>query len=150
MKVLYYDNTYYVSDSGKIKNTKGRILGSIGNDGYVHLVVKQAGKRVNVRIHKIIWKAFNGAVPCGNEIDHINGDKADNRIINLQLLNHRENTRKSVVGVSGFSGVSWSKSKQKWRVQISINNKRFHLGYKNSINEAKMLYNKTLSEYENI
>ena len=119
-------------------------------NGYVHLITKQAGKQVNVRIHKIVWKYFNGDVLDGFEIDHINGNKSDNRIVNLQLLNHRENTRKSVAGISGFSGVSWSKSKQRWRVQITMNNKRFHLGYRRSINEAKLLYNKTLKEYENI
>lgn len=45
----------------------------------------------NVRVHRMIWKAFNGDIPTGYEINHKNGIRDDNRLENLELLTHREN-----------------------------------------------------------
>ena len=44
-----------------------------------------------VRLSHIIWIAANGAVPYGMQIDHINGDKEDNRLCNLRLVSRSEN-----------------------------------------------------------
>jgi hypothetical protein len=46
------------------------------------------------RVHRLIWEAFNGAIPDGYVVDHINGDKKDNRLENLQLLTWSENLLK--------------------------------------------------------
>lgn len=42
-------------------------------------------------VHRLVWETFNGPVPEGMEIDHINRDKHDNRLSNLRLVSHREN-----------------------------------------------------------
>ena len=41
--------------------------------------------------HRVIWVFFNGPIPAGLEINHKNGDKADNRLENLEAITHREN-----------------------------------------------------------
>jgi hypothetical protein len=46
------------------------------------------------RVHRLIWEAFNGTIPDGYVVDHINGDKKDNRLENLQLLTWSENLLK--------------------------------------------------------
>lgn len=43
------------------------------------------------RVHRVVWEAFNGAIPDRLEINHKNLDRADNRLENLELLTHREN-----------------------------------------------------------
>lgn len=44
-------------------------------------------------VHRLIWEAFNGEIPEGMQIDHINNDRTDNRLENLQLVTCSENNR---------------------------------------------------------
>lgn len=58
--------------------------------------------------HRIIWELFNGDIPCGYEIDHVNHDITDNRIENLRLVKPEENKRNiplSSRNITGFIGV---------------------------------------------
>lgn len=67
-----------------------------------------------------------------DQIDHINGDKGDNRIANLREATNAENNRNTGAGqanTSGFKGVCWDKAKGKWRAQIEIDGRGAHLGY---------------------
>ena len=49
------------------------------------------GKVKNVRVHRVIWMAFNGEIPNGMEVNHKNEIRNDNRLENLELLTHKEN-----------------------------------------------------------
>jgi len=55
--------------------------------------------------HRVVWKEAHGDIPKGMTVDHINGNKSDNRIENLQLLNLYDNQLRSRKGsVSKLSG----------------------------------------------
>lgn len=79
--------------------TDGRIFRQLSNgnwketgkadDGNGYLRVQIARK--NHRVHRIIWTVFNGPIPDGLEIDHINRDKTDNRLDNLRLVTSAQN-----------------------------------------------------------
>ena len=70
--------------------------GNKNYNGYIKCNVKKYGdKQKSYYIHRFIWKCFNGFIPDGKEIDHINNNKEDNRLCNLQLLTHRQNCKKS-------------------------------------------------------
>jgi len=43
------------------------------------------------RGHRLIWEAFNGKIPTNLELDHIDGDKHNNKLSNLRLVTHSEN-----------------------------------------------------------
>ena len=88
---------YAVHSTGKVEKKKGMgyINPALDKDGYCRFNVVDNGVRTSYRLHRFIWEAFYGAIPNGMSIDHINGDKTDNRLNNLQLLTFSENASKA-------------------------------------------------------
>ena len=75
----------------------------------------------------------------GRELDHINGAKDDNRIENLRLITHSENsvnTRRKRNNTSGHAGVFWNKQINKWVASIRVHPKRINLGNFDTKEEA--------------
>lgn len=91
-------------ETGKVYGTRGpggvpynkpkELTGSIVN-GYRVVSIRNGATKLQCRIHRIIWISQNGVLPDGYCIDHINNDKQDNRIENLQILTHAENSTKA-------------------------------------------------------
>lgn len=71
------------------------------------------------RAHRIIWK-----IACGEdviEIDHIDGNKSNNSLVNLRAVSHAENCKNSALRVdnkSGVAGVHWDVSKRRFTVSV--------------------------------
>jgi hypothetical protein len=87
----------------------------------------------NFSAHRVAWHYVNGVVP--NEIDHINGDKTDNRIANLRSVNRRTNCQnlpRRSGNSSGSIGVSWDKVNSKWHVRLGTK----HIGRFASFDDA--------------
>lgn len=63
----------------------------IGTDFYVYFTPSKEGKYKHRPIHRVVWEAFNGQIPKGFEVNHINLNRQDNRLDNLELLTHQEN-----------------------------------------------------------
>ena len=63
-------------------------------------------------------------------VDHIDNNKTNNTLSNLQVITNRENCSKDKKdGTSMFTGVSWHKNVKKWCATIHMNGKSNHLGY---------------------
>ena len=93
------------------------VAGSINWSGY--RVVSVNGKQH--RVHRLIWIMLVGEIPDGHQIDHIDGNRANNHISNLRLATRVENGRnakKRCDNTSGTKGVSFDKLSGKWRSQI--------------------------------
>lgn len=91
-------------ETGKVYGTRGpggvkldepRELGFRHPSGYIHINLMANGVKKQVRAHRLIWIAANGAIPDGMVIDHINNKKDDNRLSNLQLLTPENNSLKA-------------------------------------------------------
>ena len=81
-------------------------------------------------IHRVIFAMHNGYMP--KQVDHINGDRRDNRIENLRATTNTQNSYNrllSSTNTSGVKGVSWDKTKGKWHAQLNYNGKNRHMGY---------------------
>jgi len=88
--------------------------------------------------HRLAWLYVHGYFP-ESEIDHINRDRADNRICNLREVSHvcnRRNIRNQKNNTSGVKGVSWFNHHLKWRSQINLLGKPHNLGYYSSFDDA--------------
>jgi len=115
----------FVETKGKGKR-KDKKVGCLSKMGYL---VVWADNKLH-QSHRLIWLYYYGCFPK-NGIDHINGDKLDNRIKNLRDVTQWENTknrRKAKNNTSGFNGVWWVASLNKWRARITVNRKLIYLG----------------------
>lgn len=105
---------------------KGKPAFEADRNGYL------AGKvdGVQYATHRLAWLYVNGCFP-EDEIDHINGDRKDNRIANLRAVSRLENARnlkRYKSNSSGVQGVSRWPGKDLWRANIYYKGKHVHLG----------------------
>lgn len=94
--------------------------GSIHKTGYRHITWQGKPQKA----HRLIFMLHHGYFPL--EVDHINGDRADNRIENLRAANRSENQCNRGVlasNTSGYAGVSWHKKSKAWVVRVMKNGK---------------------------
>lgn len=109
-----------------IRVDDGRIAG--GKTGTGYRLISVFGKQYYA--HRLAWLYIVGEFPslC---IDHINGDRMDNRFSNLRIAEHRQNcanARRSSANTSGLKGVSWSKAAGKWQANVKRDGVNIYLG----------------------
>lgn len=159
-----YEGLYQVSNLGRIKILQKEVLRngkypfiskekiakqSIDGYGYFVVTFSKDLKQKVFKVHKLVAINFLGHKPCKYEIvvDHINNNKSDNRLENLQLISQRENVNKDRGKESSkYIGVSWDKGVKKWRSQIYFNNKHFKIGWFSTEIEASNAYQNKLKE----
>lgn len=118
-----------------------QVSGCLEPDGYIRITIGQMANRA----HRLAWLYTYGEFPKG-DIDHINGNRSDNRISNLREVTRAancQNRRVSKKG-TGFLGVSKTLSGKKFKARISktIDGKlvNFYLGYFDTPQEAYAAY----------
>lgn len=84
---------YQVWTNGNIiSEITGQIMGHVQPNGYVRMTLTDdEGNAHSFYAHQIVWLAFNGELPKGKQINHINECKTDNSIWNLEALTPAEN-----------------------------------------------------------
>ena len=114
---------------------KGREIGNITSSGYLQFRFNE----VYYSNHRVVYFLCTGIDPEEKQIDHIDGNKLNNKISNLRLANHRQNvfnSKKRKDNTSGITGVIWNKDKKKWMSKIDNFGRFLNLGYFNSFDEA--------------
>lgn len=100
-----------------------------------------------VMYHALIWVLVNGEIPENMQIDHIDGDKLNNRPDNLRLVSNRQNSQNRALHREGrLPGCYFYKPLQKWRANVRVNGKTYHIGYYITELEAHNAYVKFLEE----
>ena len=96
-KPVLGNDAYEVSDLGRVRsinpNRKTFLNGlklGVGGGGYIRVRLAP-NPRKHMSVHRMVWEAFNGSIPVGLTINHLNGTKADNRLSNLEVCSRSEN-----------------------------------------------------------
>lgn len=87
----------YISCKGELceKFVKGSIIKAYDNGtGYLQVKTMVNGITHRKYLHVLVWEAFNGEVPVGFEIDHLDNNKTNNRLDNLRLITRKDNMHK--------------------------------------------------------
>lgn len=104
-------------------------------------------KNKNIYFHRLVWILENGEIPNNVSIDHINGDKTDNRIENLRAVSHRENHWNRGSHRRGkLPGCYFCNTRKMYHAQAHVDGVTKFLGYYITELEAHNAYLKFLSE----
>lgn len=127
-------NIFNGQSAGKVAGNSVNLNGKVYRTVYISF--QNSGSRILQ--HRIAWSIFYGCEPVG-VIDHINGNGEDNRIENLRdvtMSGNHKNKRLTKGSESGVMGVSFMKSKGKWRARINSDGVEYHLGLFENIEDA--------------
>ena len=101
------------------------------------------------KLHRLAWLYVNGEMPK-NLIDHIDGNRSNNKISNLREATYQENSenyKTPITNKSGIKNVSWYKSLNKWVVVISIKNIKKTIGYFDNLEFAELVAIEARNKY---
>lgn len=119
------------------------------NIGYASRDIVIDGKPKKLLMHRDIMNT-----PKGMDTDHINGERLDNRKINLRIVTHQKNMwnikKMPNHNTSGHMGVSWQINRHKWQVGIKVSGKRIHIGNFLYIQDAIKAYQLAKIKYHKI
>ena len=134
-KVLHYcpDTGVFTWIERKIGRRMSVPAGSKSAGGYLRIMING----LSYYSHRLAWFYVNGVWP--EEIDHINHSRADNRICNLRAITRNENVKNASLrrdNPSGYTGIRWINSTEKWQAYIGLNRKFKSLGHYVSMTDA--------------
>ena len=162
-----YEGYYQVSNMGRVRSLdrtvtfingreqfyKGQILDGAVTKGYKRACLNKDSIRRTYSFSQLVAMAFLGHIPNGGKIvvDHVNGDKLDDRIKNLRIVTQRANCstcfRSDKASLSSeYIGVCWNRAISKWHSYILYNGGRIHLGFFTNEIEASNAYQSALSK----
>lgn len=125
----YQDGCLYWKDKPNKKLPAGTCAGSPDKDGYILITIN--GKKY--KAHRLIYIMHYGAQP--DTIDHIDRNRANNKIENLRSVSLQENAQNMGMysnNKSGIKHIRWYKQTNCWAVQI----KKVHIGYFKTLDTA--------------
>lgn len=110
--VVGYEGYYQVSDSGRVRRAKayrttwsGRVLKpKLTSYGYHEVDLSRDNARRTMKIHTLVVEAFIGCVPPGYQVNHKNGNRADNRLSNLEIVTPQQNAMHAAGVLGAYRG----------------------------------------------
>jgi hypothetical protein len=132
----YKDGSLIRKTRPSIRSSVGQVVGFFDPEGYLRVSVDKR----QYLLHRLIYLYHNNNVP--EFLDHINGNRSDNRIENLRPATNYQNTCNSKLrsdNTSGVKGVNWNKIKNRWQARIFVNKKAISLGYYKDLELAELV-----------
>jgi hypothetical protein len=150
-----YEGLYQISNLGRVKSLHFKkevvLVKAIHRTGYFKINLSKDNKRKTRLVHQLVAESFLNHVRSGLKlvVNHINFNRLDNRVENLEILTNRANTsQKHLPSSSQYTGVCWYPNCKKWMSYIHVNGKNKTLGYYTNELEASEAYQKELRKIE--
>lgn len=114
----------------------GTVAGTVNKNGYCQVQVEG---RLH-RAHRLAWFYMTGEWPEA-DVDHVNGDRLDNRWKNLREATRSQNNanRRATID-KGLKGTSYNIRRGRWMAKINVNHQQIYLGYFDTAEEAHAAY----------
>lgn len=155
-----YENLFEVSNFGNVKSLdryvvtgkgtrfyRGRVLSLCNSAGYLKVHLTKNKKSKQFKVHSLVAMVFLNHTPKkGLVIDHIDNDRTNNKVDNLQIISHRSNISKGYLNLntsSKYTGVYYKGKRsrgKKWRSIAMLNGKKHSLGSFDTEKEASKAY----------
>jgi hypothetical protein len=150
-EVIGLEGRYLVSNYGNFRSSNGPKKLYIEKTGYARLYVRLIGepkvrKLIKFMAHRLVWEAFNGPIPKDKVMDHIDGNKLNNRLDNLRLASHAQNNMNvgkiNKITKSIYKGLQYVKRNinKPWEARFRFCNKIYLLGAYRTELEAAIAY----------
>lgn len=162
--IVGFEDFYEVSNFGNVNSLSRTILRngkypftkkgkkinpSKDKNGYLRVSLSRYGKAKTRNVHQLVAESFLNHIPSRFKlvVNHINLNKLDNRVENLEIITARENSnKKHIKSGSQYVGVTWSEKIKKWKSTICIKKTNIHLGYFTNEIDAHNAYQNKLKE----
>jgi hypothetical protein len=132
-------------NSGKVYGVRGNEINCKHSKNYECFTIRGNDKKSkSILKHQFIYYMATGKIV--KQIDHINGNRVDNRIDNLREATNQQNSFNRTTA----KGYCWNKSNSNWMAKIKLNNKTIYLGSFDTETEARNAYLKAKEIYHQI
>lgn len=161
---------YEISSLGKIRNLQGKVLKTyVQNSGYEQIKINYQGLHIHKSIHRLVAEAFIPNPLNKEYVNHIDGNKLNNTVDNLEWCTNSENIlharktglnpynkptlglklkpRSSSAKQSQYLGVCWDKSRQRWKAYVVLDNVRYLQKRFNSEYEAALARDECIKQH---
>lgn len=106
-----YDNVYYIDEQGNIYREDKKMSIYNNGSGYMQVKLRKNKKRYNRYVHRLVWETFKGEIPKGFEINHIDHNKQNNNLQNLELVTRSQNMHKAFLKYGYFGSMKRPKTR---------------------------------------
>lgn len=152
-----YEGLYKASNLGRIMsliryhNTSFRLLTPrIQQNKYLMVTLSKNNIKKQISIHRLVALTFIPNPENKKCVNHIDGNKQNNILTNLEWVTNRENSAHHFLKQnysSSYVGVHWNKDNNKWRSSIRLGKKLIHLGYFYTEQDASIAYGQYKKQY---
>jgi hypothetical protein len=137
-QIDYGDYILYPYEGKVWTKKQKRFLKGTNVHGYVYIQVSNTRKAV----HRMMYEAFHAVTLTKNQhINHINRQRDDNRISNLEIVTIQQNSQWITNRTGNYKGVAWNKDHNKWKAELKYNNVNHFLGYHDTELDGAKKYN---------